>query len=172
MSVVDGITDAQEAYLEAVYILETDQGVARVKGVTSLLGVKAPSVTVVMQALAAKGLIVYERYGVITLTERGRKAGRALLLRRRAVQDFLSSVLGVQDVQAREVAEQIEHHVPEAVLCRLVQFVDHYRLRVRQKYLWRRECAQLCGSLYGSDCVKVSERRRTARRTRVGAGAS
>jgi Mn-dependent DtxR family transcriptional regulator len=152
MSIVAGLTDTQERYLEAAYLQETANRVARVKNLAAALGVRAPSVTLVMKALAARGLVEYERYGAISLTERGREAGRELLLRRRATEDFLSNVLGVNPIEARDVAENIEHHIPAPVLCRLVQFVDHYKSSVGEKYRWHLECAELCGTRYGSVC--------------------
>ncbi len=163
MSVVEGLTDTQESYLEAAYLLETANRVARARDITRVLGVTAPSVTLVMRLLASKGLVLYERYGTITLTERGRNAGEELVLRRRATEDFLSNVLGVAGPQAREVAENIEHHLPPAVLCRLVRFVDHYKRRVREKYLPATDCADLCGVRAAANCVRGSGPRAAAR---------
>ncbi len=156
MSVVEGLTDTQESYLEAACLLEAEHRVARVRDITRALGVKAPSVTLVMRVLAAKGLIVYERYGAITLTAKGRRAGAELVLRRRATEDFLSSVLGVGGSQAREVAEKIEHHLPPAVLCRLVRFVDHYKRSARQKHVPALGCADLCGVRAAVDCARLA----------------
>jgi DtxR family Mn-dependent transcriptional regulator len=156
MAVVEGLTDTQESYLEAAYLLEAEHRVARVRDITRALGVKAPSVTLVMRVLAAKGLIVYERYGAITLTARGLRAGEELALRRRATEDFLSSVLGVGGSQAREVAEKIEHHLPPAVLCRLVRFVARYKRSARRRPPPALGCADLCGARTAVDCARLA----------------
>lgn len=157
MSVITGLTDTQERYLETIFRLETELRVARVKDIASTLDVKAPTVTNIVKGLAEKGMVDYEPYGIISLTEEGSKAGRDLVLRHQATLDFLHNILGVPKSTAESVAAQIEHTLPAAVLCRLVQFNEHYAKQVNQKYFWNADCAGLCESRYTIDCIKDSE---------------
>lgn len=157
MSVINGLTDTQERYLEAIFRLETEQRVARVKDIAKTLNVKAPTVTNIVKGLAEKGMVDYEPYGIISLTEEGSQAGRDLMLRHRATLDFLHNVLGVPKSTAENVAGQIEHSLPSAVLCRLVQFNAHYANKVDDKFFWDSHCAGLCESRYTIDCINDPE---------------
>lgn len=147
------LTETQESYVETIYRLESERRVARVKEIAATLSVSSPAVTKTLKGLAEAGLVTYERYGVVNLTEAGREIGRDLLLRYRATEDFLSSVLGVAPELAEEVADSFEHHMPASVLCRLVQFVDHYKNNVEHKFTWTQECAHLCSRYDREDCV-------------------
>ena len=157
MSVIQGLTNSQESYLEAIFRLESERRVARIKDIAEAMDVKAPTVTNVVKGLSEKGMVNYEPYGIISLTEVGQRAGRALLLRHQATLDFLYNILGVPESSAYQIAGQIEHNLPSAVLCRLVQFIDHYKNRVSEKYEWTLECADLCENRYTFDCVRKPE---------------
>lgn len=155
--VASQLTETQESYVETIYRLETERRVARVKEIASTLGVSSPAVTKTVKGLAELELVEYEPYGVVTLTEGGRQIGRDLLLRYRAMEDFLSSVLGVAHPVAEAVADSFEHHMPSSVLCRLVQFVDHYKNEVTEKFSWTQECAGLCSRYDREDCLMDDE---------------
>lgn len=150
---VSQLTETQESYVETIYSLESERRVARVKEIAATLSVSSPAVTKTVKGLAELDLVEYEPYGVVTLTEEGRQIGRDLLLRYRAMEDFLKSVLGVASPVAQEVADSFEHHMPSSVLCRLVQFVDHYKKEVSEKFTWTHECAGLCGHYDRTDCL-------------------
>jgi len=59
-----------EDYLEVIYGLIQTKGYARAVDIAEQLGVKTPSVTAMVQKLDDMGLVVYERYRGLTLTER------------------------------------------------------------------------------------------------------
>ncbi len=151
------LTETQESYVETIYRLESEKRVARVKEIAATLNVSSPAVTKTIKSLAEIELAVYEPYGVVTLTEEGRKIGRDLLLRYHATDDFLRSVLGVAPELAEEVADSFEHHMPASVLCRLVQFVDHYKNNVNNKFAWKHTCAHLCERYDREDCLLEQE---------------
>ena len=99
-----------EDYLEVVYELIQKKGYARSADIAELLGVKSPSVTVMLQKLHAKGFIVYERYRGLTLTSSGERLARSIQQRHRTILKFLR-ILGVEEKIAKSDAEGIEHHV-------------------------------------------------------------
>ncbi len=154
VSVIAGLTDTQERYLESIYRLCVEHGEARLGAIASDLGVAAPSARGVVQSLAEHGLVEYPRYGQITLTPAGSEAGRSLVLRHRAALDFLQNVLGVSAELAELAAADMEHDLPGPVLCRLVQFVEHYHSSVTSKYRFNTNCASLCDRRYTVDCLK------------------
>jgi Mn-dependent DtxR family transcriptional regulator len=152
-TIASQLTETQESYVETIYRLQSEHRVARVKEIAAALDVSSPAVTKTIKSLADGGLVEYEPYGVVTLTESGRRIGRDLLLRYRATEDFLRSVLGVDRELAAEVADSFEHHMPASVLCRLVQFVAHYKERVGEKFVWAETCANLCSRYDRTDCL-------------------
>ena len=155
--VISQLTETQESYVETIYRLESERRVARVKEIAATLHVSSPAVTKTVKSLAELNLVKYEPYGVVTLTEEGRRIGRDLLLRYHATEDFLQSVLGVAPELAEEVADSFEHHMPASVLCRLVQFVDHYKNNVENKFAWKHTCAHLCERYDRQDCLLEEE---------------
>jgi len=117
------LTSSVEDYLEVIYELMNERGYARSVDISEYLGVKSPSVTSMLQKLHGMGLVVYERYRGITLTERGKRLARSVEQRHLAITRFLR-ILGVSESIANSDAEGIEHHVHEATIERITKFVD------------------------------------------------
>ncbi|MFP4485099.1 MAG: metal-dependent transcriptional regulator [Spirochaetaceae bacterium] len=164
MNVVAGLTESEETYLEAIYRIQITNSFVRAKDIAQALNVKPASVTEKMRGLARKGLVHYQPYSVVTLTEEGVRNGRQLLLRHRATEDFLHGVLGVDPVEASAIANRIEHALPPHVLCRLVQFNEHYEKMVEEKYIWNDACRDLCRRRYVETCIKADSSVRRKRR--------
>lgn len=143
------LTDSLGRYVLAIYELSLENHVARSKDIADAVGVSRPSVTGALQKLDRAGLIQYEPYGYVVLTEAGESEARQLLLKHRATQDFLVIALGLPGDRAEEVAAEIEQHLPADVLCRLVQFNNHYRNHPEMRYSWNPRCQNLCQILYG-----------------------
>jgi len=113
-----------EDYLEVVYELIQKKGYARSADIAELLGVKSPSVTVMLQRLHAKGFIVYVRYRGLTLTSSGEQLAKSVQQRHRTILKFLR-ILGVDEKIAKSDAEGIEHHVHKDTVNRMKRFVDY-----------------------------------------------
>lgn len=143
------LTDSLARYVLAIYQLSIEHRVARSKDIADAVGVSRPSVTGALQKLDKAGLIRYEPYGYVVLTRAGEAEARQLLLKHRAMQDFLEVALGLSSDRAEEVTAQIEQHLPADVLCRLVQLNNHYREHPEMKYAWNPQCQNLCQILYG-----------------------
>lgn len=116
-----------EDYLEKIYELESAYGLARIQEIAELLGVTASSVTKMVQRLDRDGLVRYERYRGVHMTERGRQLGRAYEERHQQLAAFLR-LLGVDDEQViYGDVEGIEHHVsPQTMraIARLAAFLQ------------------------------------------------
>jgi Mn-dependent DtxR family transcriptional regulator len=113
-----------EDYLEVIYELIQKKGYARSADIAELLGVKSPSVTVMLQRLHAKGFIVYVRYRGLTLTSSGEQLAKSVQQRHRTILKFLR-ILGVEEKTAKSDAEGIEHHVHKDTVNRMERFVDY-----------------------------------------------
>jgi DtxR family transcriptional regulator, manganese transport regulator len=112
-----------EDYLEVVYELIRTKGYARASDIAERLDVKSPSVTNMLQKLDGKGLIVYERYRGLTLTEKGEQIARFSQQKHRTITKFLQ-ILGVTEKIAKSDAEGIEHHVHRNTIRQIQRFVD------------------------------------------------
>jgi len=120
------LTSNMEDYLEAILTLQEEQKVARVRDIARQLKVKMPSVTGAVKNLAEKGLVNYERYSFVTLTERGRKIAEEIINRHQVIYDFLTRVLLV-DIEIAELdACRIEHAVSPETMTRLKTFLADY----------------------------------------------
>jgi len=110
------LTPSLEDYLEAAYTLGQKEGFSRACGISRLLKVSKPSVNAAVNALAARGLLEYERYGYIRLSPAGIKAGAEISGRHFLLKDFFISVLAMNDGQAEQDACRAEHALsPEAL---------------------------------------------------------
>lgn len=113
-----------EDYLEAIYHIVAQKGVARPKEISGRLKVQAASVTGALRALAQQDLIHYEPYEAVRLTPRGREAARSVADRHRTIQEFLTDTLRMDPAQAQETACKMEHAVTPEVASGLAALTE------------------------------------------------
>ena len=112
-----------EDYLETIYLLEERKRVARPRDICEAQGVASSTVTAALRSLADKGLVNYEPYELITLTDEGRERAEELVTRHRIISDFLENVLGLEADQADATACGMEHAIDSEALERFVCFL-------------------------------------------------
>jgi len=120
---VKELTATLEDYLRAIHRIEHEQRVARPQDIARAQKVAASTVTAALQSLAEKGLINYEPYGLITLTEQGRAKAQQLADRHLIIKDFLQKILGLEPDRAESTACGMEHVVEGEALQRFLCFV-------------------------------------------------
>ncbi len=118
------LTRSQEDYLEAIWALICENRVARVRDIAHRLGVSMPSVTSALRTLAGRGLVNYDPYQVITLTEEGRKAAEEVDRRHHVLRDFLIDVLGLDAPRAEANACRMEHAIDRQALERIGRLTE------------------------------------------------
>lgn len=104
------MTASMEDYLEMIYRLSLEDGYIRPNQLADQLNVQAPSVTKVVQKLTSLGLLDYQKYGLIQLTDKGKAMGSFLLNRHVVIENFLR-IIGVEDESILRDTEMIEHHL-------------------------------------------------------------
>ena len=109
---------AEEDYIEVIYELERSLGYVRLVDIAEILGVRASSVVEMLKRLEKKGLIVYERYRNIRLTEKGRLLAERISRRHEELQELLIAI-GVDPERANIEAELLEHFLSEDTIERL-----------------------------------------------------
>lgn len=103
------LTPSMEDYIEMICRLSQQTGYTRVNDLAESLNVQPPSVSKMMQKLSEKSLLNYEKYGMIHLTEEGKKLGDFFLQRHNTLKEFFS-LLGIKSNIQKKV-EQMEHYV-------------------------------------------------------------
>jgi len=120
------LTSNMEDYLEVILNLQQEQRVARVRDVAKRLNVKMPSVTGAMKGLAEKGLVNYERYSYLTLTEAGEKIAQEIGERHKTFYSFLTKVLEIDHETAELDACRLEHATSRKTFEKIKEFTDNY----------------------------------------------
>lgn len=111
------LTPAMEDYLEMIYRYSLANEELRINTLSELLNVAAPSATNMVQKLYSLGLLTYQKYGIIILTEAGKEFGKFLLQRHEIIELFLKN-LGVKENSLIET-ELIEHYISATTLQKL-----------------------------------------------------
>lgn len=115
-----------EDYVEIIYELIRERGYAKPVDISNHLHVKPPTVTNMLERLHRDELIVHEKYGGITLTDRGRGMAETLGQRHMLLVQFLR-LFQVGELNAQRVTEVLEHYVDSDTLELLGRFVRYAR---------------------------------------------
>lgn len=118
------ITPTMEDYLEAIYNLAKEKRVVRVRDIAKRLGVKMPSVTNMLKTLSKKGMIDYEKYEYLELTDKGSDVGQEIDHRHQIFMKFLTDILKIDYNQADEDSCKMEHAVSPTTLDAFVDFME------------------------------------------------
>lgn len=101
------LTPAMEDYLEMIFRCSENESFVRLKKIAQMLNVRDSSASKMMKKLGDLGLIKYEKYGVIILTDQGERVGNYLLVRHEIISNFLENLGGKEEVLIE--TELIEH---------------------------------------------------------------
>ncbi len=121
------ISASLEDYLEAIHLIEKQQGSVRSKEIREHLQVSGPSVTEALQLLAEKGFVNYTPYEKVTLTEKGKSIAKDVLHRHETLRDFFIEVLGIDPKIADEGACKMEHAASPVIIERVIKYTHYLR---------------------------------------------
>jgi DtxR family transcriptional regulator, Mn-dependent transcriptional regulator len=102
-------TISTEDYIKAVYKLEEDGEKATTSALAAQLDVADASISDMIKKLSDKGLLHYERYQGVQLTQKGRKMALSILRRHRLWEMYLVRFLGYSWDKVHDEAERLEH---------------------------------------------------------------
>ena len=117
------LTARGEDYLKTIYKLLKERKVVRVKDLSVIMQVRAPTVVGVLSTLKSKGYVQQEPYGYLTLTEGGNIVAERLVEKEVSIRDFLREVLGLEEEEAESNACAMEHYISPVCLERLLAFI-------------------------------------------------
>ncbi|WP_242876035.1 metal-dependent transcriptional regulator [Cellulosilyticum sp. I15G10I2] len=101
------LTSSMEDYLEMIYRICIKEGYIRINQLALKLNVRPSSTTKIVQKLKHLGLIEYQKYAIIQLTDEGQKIGQFLLKRHEIIEAFLRK-LGIEETLLKDT-EMMEH---------------------------------------------------------------
>ena len=153
-----------EDYLAAIHTLAVRNRVARVSDIAQSMGVQMPTVTGALRHLAEHGLVNYEPYQFVTLTEQGAEIARGMIRRHDVLKKFLVDVLRLPEETGERDACGMEHALSEHSLRHLVRFLEFIETCPRAGHglidRFRRACApELGDSAKCEACVEACLRR-------------
>ena len=123
------VSASLQDYLEAILNLSRTVGTVRVTDIASSLNLAKASVTQALGVLQEQGMVIHERYGPVTLTEKGRRVAMTVSKRHAVILDFLVEVLGVDPASAERDACLMEHAVSSRTMEKLVRFMEQHTRR-------------------------------------------
>lgn len=104
----------EENYLKTMFNLSQDSGEISVNDLSKALDIKMPTVNSMVKKLDTKGLVTYQSYKPLKLTEKGIETALLIIRKHRLTEMFLVTKMGFGWEEVHEVAEQIEHiHSPK-----------------------------------------------------------
>lgn len=124
--VKEKLTSSLEDYLEVICNYIDANKVVRAIDISKELNVSRASVTEALKKLAGKKLLIYDRYGSITMTEEGLKEARNVVARHTTLQKFFEEIIGLDKIEASQNACRVEHVISEQAFNKIVEFVDKY----------------------------------------------
>lgn len=120
-------TSTVEDYLKAILVAEDagDGELVSTGEIAARLEVAPGTVTAMIKTLAESGLLVYEPYSGVRLTEAGRQLAVHVLRRHRLIELFLVQIMRMDWSEVHGEAERLEHVVSEALIDRIDEMLGH-----------------------------------------------
>ena len=117
------ISKALEEYLKTMYILYKQTGKIRVTDIAQKMNCTKPSVNKAINNLKSEGLVNYEAYGTIELTDEGKELAKKIIEAYDIVYVFLREVLNITEENANMEAEKIKSTLSDNTINELAKYV-------------------------------------------------
>lgn len=102
-------SQTEENYLKSLFSLTFEKNGVSLSELGEVLQVRLPTVNSMVKKLKIKGLVVYEKYKPVSLTEKGQKEAALIIRKHRLTEMFLVEKMGFGWEEVHEIAEQVEH---------------------------------------------------------------
>lgn len=119
------LSNVQEEYVKTIYLLNQNDKKARITDIAKKLNKTKPTVNYAMNNLKEEGLIDYEVYGEITLTDLGKQYARKILEAYDIVYLFLHEILKLEDEKAEKEATKMKAILEDDTINKLAVYVHN-----------------------------------------------
>lgn len=115
----------EENYLKALLKIIMDNECEEVgtNELAKILAVKPATANDMLKKLKEKGMVVYEKYGKIRISRKGKKIAAEIIRKHRLWETFLYDKMGFSWHEVHEVAEQLEHVQSKKLVDKLDEFL-------------------------------------------------
>jgi len=140
------ITRRAEDYLRAIYEIVERKGFARIKDIAKEMNLRASTVVEMVRKLHRYGLVNYEKYGGVTLTQDGRTIAESIKERHETFRKFLEIILVPKDIALKD-SHILEHQLdPKTILqfTRFVKFITESKERPKFVSRWLEQFKEYC----------------------------
>lgn len=120
----DGLTTAMEDYLEMFYRMHLKNEHIRIKTISEILHVKPSSASKMANTLKQSGYIEFEKYGQITVTDKGKQVGEYLLYRHNLLHEFFCYINHSHNELT--LVEKIEHFIDKETLNNIKSWLEQF----------------------------------------------
>lgn len=123
---VDELTPVAQDYLKVIWsAVEWGEPPITTKGLAARFATTQANVSETVRRLQAQGLVDYQPYRPVTLTELGDRLAVSMVRRHRLLETFLAVVLGYPWEEVHDDAERLEHAVSGRFLERIDDMLGH-----------------------------------------------
>ncbi len=122
------ISQAIQDYLKTIYKLQYDEKTEDTVTTTAIaneLNISGASVTGMLKRLSTMGLVNYNSYKGVTLTESGKKIALEIIRHHRLLELYLKDVLGFSLEKVHDEACRLEHHISEEFLDKIDELLGN-----------------------------------------------
>jgi len=106
-------SQSKEDFLKAVYVLQQSSERVSTNALADALNIAAPSVTDMARRMEVDGMVEYQKYRGVRLTEKGERHALHVLRRHRLLELYLVNELGYELQEVHKEAEDLEHAVSD-----------------------------------------------------------
>lgn len=119
------ISKSLEEYLKTIYVIQKQEGKVRVTDIANSMNCTKPSVNKAINNLKKNGLLNYETYGSIELTEQGKNLAKKILETYDIVYLFLKDILKLEEKSAGEEAEKLKSAMTDETINKLAKYIHN-----------------------------------------------
>lgn len=121
------LSSGLEDYLEEIYIAHINDTPLKGAELARKLNISRASVSEALAKLVTRGLIKYNSYESISLTQKGIEDAQRVYATHHILKNFFEEVLEIQSDEAGENACKIEHIISQNVLDKIIEFTKFYQ---------------------------------------------
>lgn len=115
----DSLSGPVEDYLKAIYEIGRGTVSVATNDIAQRLSVAPASVSGMIRRLSDQGLVAYEPYRGVTLSDAGRRAALRTIRRHRVIEAYLSGALDYPWDRVHDEAERLEHAASDELVDRM-----------------------------------------------------
>ncbi len=115
--------NTQNLYLKTMYMLEVKYSKIRVTDIANELGYTKSSVSKALKRLVNSGLVNYEVYGDIILTDEARCIAEEIILKEDLLELFFVGILNIEEDVARSDVKLISEYVSDITKDKLREYI-------------------------------------------------